>query len=843
MSRLLVRASRRFLLRHPGQLGFAVAGIALGVAVVVGVDLANDSARRAFEMSIELVSGRSTHQLIGVRGTLPESLYPKLRTEFGIHRAAPVIESRIRLPDIPERPFTLLGLDPLSEAPFRDSLAIGGGDSVDLTRLMTVPAAVVLPRLLAERLQARPGDRIRVVAAGRESSVEVVGIVDFDAARQEIAETMVFADIATAQELLGLPGLISRIDLILGADEAERLAQSDLAGATLVEAAAQNEALVEMTRAFRVNLTALSLLALVVGMFLIYATLSFLVVQRRRLMGIERALGVTQRQLFAVTLGEALLLGAAGTAAGLLLGHWLGAGLVTLVLQTIEDFYFTRHVAAVPTDFWIHAKGAVLGLGATVLAALAPALEAARMPPRAVMSRAELEDRTRRRMPWLALLGLACAALAIGLLALGTRSLVIAFAGLFCVIAAAAFFTPAVTMVLMRALERPAAWFGHLPGRLAARGARASLSRTGVAVVALSVAVATVIGVGVMIGSFRSSVAAWLDDTLQSDFYLRLEPGVPAESSEALSPAGIGFIASLPGVDGLSLSRWLRLPTRAGELLLRATEPGPRGWGLAIIEGDPDAAWDAFASAGAIVVSEPFARKNGVGVGDVLELPTATGPMGFSIAGVFRDYSSDRGAVMMRLDTYRNHWRDDSLSGVGVHLEPGADAGRVRRELEGYAATALDLQFGARAEIRAASMQIFERTFTITEVLRWLAGLVAFFGILSALSALALERAREAAVLRAIGFAPAQLRSLVLAQTGLLGLASGLIAIPVGVVLAALLVFVINERAFGWSMSLQVQPGVLAGGLLLALAAALLAGIFPAFRMSRAPLAAALREE
>ena len=206
MTRLLVRASGRFLLRHPGQLSLAVAGIALGVAVVVGVDIANDSAQRAFEMSVELVSGRSTHQLIGVSGTLPETLYPKLRTEFGIYRAAPVIESRISLPDLPDRPFTLLGLDPLSEAPFRDSLAIGGSDSVGLARLMTGPATVVLPRLLAERLQVRPGDRIRMVAAGRESSVEVVGIVDFDAARQEIAESIVFADIATAQELLGLHG-------------------------------------------------------------------------------------------------------------------------------------------------------------------------------------------------------------------------------------------------------------------------------------------------------------------------------------------------------------------------------------------------------------------------------------------------------------------------------------------------------------------------------------------------------------------------------------------------------------------------------------------------------------
>jgi putative ABC transport system permease protein len=840
---LLFRASRRFLLRHTGQLGLAVAGIALGVAVVVGVDLANDSARRAFETSARLVSGRSTHQLVGLDGTLPESLFPTLRARFGIHRAAPVIESRVQLPDLPERPFTLLGLDPLSELPFRESVAVGGHGSVDLARLMTVPATVVLPRLLAGRLRVRPGERIRLVAAGSEHVVEVAGIVDFDAASQAIAETLVFADIATAQELLALAGVISRIDLILAAGQATRLAEARLPGAMLVETAEQNSALAEMTRAFRVNLTALSLLALVVGMFLIYATLSFLVVQRRPLIGIERALGVAPRQLFTVTIAEALLLGAAGTAAGLLLGKWLGSGLVTLVLRTIEDFYFTREVAAVPADPWIYAKGAVMGLGATVLAALAPALEAARTPPRAAMSRAELEARTRRRIPWLALGGLVAAAIAAGLLAIDTRGLVIAFAGLFGVIAAAALLTPALTMLLMRAFERPAAWFGKLPGLLAARGAVASLSRTGVAVVALSVAVATVIGIGVMIGSFRASVETWLDQTLRADFHLRLEPGASAKASEALSPARVGEIASLPGVGGLSLTRWLRLPTRHGDLLLRALEPGPRGWGISIIEGDPAGAWEALLSGDSVVVSEPFARRTGIGVGDTVELPAATGAAAFPVVGVFRDYSNDRGAVLMRLSTYRRHWHDQSLSGIGIYLDPSADAAAVRRALETHAARHLDLQFAASAEIKAASLQVFERTFTITEVLRWLAGFVAFFGILSALSALALERARETAVLRAIGFTPAGVRGIVLVQTGLLGLASGLIAMPLGLILAALLVFVINERAFGWSMALQWQPAVLAGGLLLALVAALLAGILPALRMSRAPLAAALREE
>jgi putative ABC transport system permease protein len=167
----------------------------------------------------------------------------------------------------------------------------------------------------------------------------------------------------------------------------------------------------------------------------------------------------------------------------------------------------------------------------------------------------------------------------------------------------------------------------------------------------------------------------------------------------------------------------------------------------------------------------------------------------------------------------------------------------LRRELERFAAATGQLQLAGRAELRAASMRIFERTFTITEVLRWLAGTVAFFGLLSALLALELERTRETGVLRAIGFAPRDVRRLVLAQTGLLGLVSGLVAAPLGVGLAGLLVFVINERAFGWSMRFEVPPGVLAGGFLMAVGAALAAGVLPAVRLARMPLAAALREE
>ena len=835
MNGLLAQSGLRFYGRRPWQLCLAVSGIALGVAVYVGVDLANDSARRAFELSADLITGSTTHHLMGTRGEVPDSLYANLRMEHGPMRAAPVIEAEVRLVRQPGRTYTLMGIDPLEETGFRGLSGFVPGRGTDFTRMIVEPGAVLAPDSLLGELGLAVGADLDLLIADTVRTVRVVGTVLDASPTGEGPTAPIITDIATAQELLGSTS-ISRIDLILDEAGAARVSALGLPGVTLVPAEGRNAAFDQLAGAFRVNLTALSLLALLVGVFLIYATMSFAVVQRRRVFGVLRAIGVSRGQLLTSVLVEALAIGALATAVGIVLGQQLASGLVDLVLRTVGDLYFRSNMGAVDPSPAIYWRGLAMGLGTTLLAAGAPALDAARTAPHTAMSRAALEQSTRRlamRATWLAV---PAAALATALLLLSSRSLVVAFAGLFCVIAAGALLVPAATRLLGR-LAEPLVESGFgIAGSLAARGMSASLSRTGVATAALSVAVATVVGIGLMIGSFRISVEEWLDGTLTADVYVNIDGEQLFDDNQAEA------LAAVPDVRGLSVTRFTRLPTAAGELSIRAQNPGPDGWGLQVTAGVPGAIARMESGEG-VLVSEPLAFHRGLEPGDDLILPTLLGAQRFPVLGAFRDYSTNAGTVLMPLNSYRAHWEDDSISGIGVYLDENTDRDAALNAMRRVLGAQTPVRFRSNDLIRDRSLSIFDRTFKITEVLRILAGVVAFLGLASAVMSIELERGRELAILRAVGLRPGQVRALTLAQTCLLGLAAGLFAIPLGIVMAALLIFVINVRSFGWSMDLAISPQPLVLGVLLALSAAVLAGVYPAIRAAQFGVAGQLREE
>jgi putative ABC transport system permease protein len=866
MRSLLLRTSLRYLLRHPWQIGLCVLGVALGVAVVVAIDLANASARRAFDLSAESVAGRATHQVVGGPAGLDERLYRTLRVDAGLRESAPIVEGYLRAPALPGQTLQLFGIDPFAEAPFRSYLAGPGaevataGASIDLSALLVEPATALMAEETARRAGIGPGEEIELRVGARVARVRVIGLLQpGDDLSRRALESLLITDIATAQELLGLVGRLSRVDLILPDEAAAAAVSAALPpGAQLVSAAARSSALEQMTRAFELNLSALSLLALIVGMFLIYNTMTFSVVQRRGLLGTLRCLGVTRGQIAALVLGEAAAISLIGSLLGLGLGLLLGRGLVGLVTQTINDLYFVVTVRGLSVDPLVLLKGLGLGVAATLASAAVPAIEATLTPPRSVLRRSSVEERVRRAVPRLAGAGAALLALGAAMLlvpsrpeAQGLGGLALAFAALFALVIGAALLTPLLTVAAM-ALARPLLGraFGML-GRMAARDVVAALSRTAVAVAALMVAISVTIGVGIMVGSFRQTVIAWLDQTLVADVYVSAPSNVGNRVDTTVDRALLDRLSAVDGVAQVSVFRNITVETPAGPTSLVAVE-GDAARGRAALrfqQGGDDATWAAW-ERGALLISEPLAYRTGLGVGDSLTLRTDRGPHDFAVAGVYYDYTSDRGVIRMPDATYRKLWDDEAISSLALYAAPGVDVdglvGRLRvaaGELEAGSGSEPLLVIGSNRALREGTLAVFDRTFAITAVLQLLATVVAFIGVLSALMALQLERARELGVLRANGLTPAQLWGMVLAQTSLMGLTAGLLAAPLGLVLALVLVYVINKRSFGWTLDLALDPALFVQALLVALVAAVLAGLYPALKMSRTSPALALREE
>jgi putative ABC transport system permease protein len=845
---LIRRNSWRYLLRHPAQMLLAILGVALGVAVVVSIDLANGSASRAFQLSSETITGKATDQIVGGPNGLPSAVYRQVRVDLGLREAAPVVETNVGLPDQPGRSFRLLGVDVFAEGPFRPYLG-ATTTSGDLSVLLTEPNTALLAVQTAQTLAITSGDSLTIRIGGVRQSVRIVGLIEGgdDLSRRALADLLVM-DIASAQELTGRPDRISRIDLILPAAGREatlaRIRAILPADAELTTPGARSAVFSQMTRAFELNLQALSLLALIVGVFLIYNTMTFSVVQRRTLFGTFRSLGVSRGEVFRLILSEAAAVGVIGSIIGVALGVLLGRGLVKLVTQTINDLYFTVNVQGVQLELWPLLKGALLGLGATVAAAAVPAIEATLAEPRTVLRRSSVEERMRRLLPRTTAGGVSLLGLGLLILRIPTRSVAVSFSALLCIIIGCALLVPGVTVGLMT-LVRPL--FGRvfgLLGRMAARDVVASLSRTGVAIAALMVAVSVTVGAGTMIGSFRQTVVQWLDTSLQADVYIS-SPSLNANRADVpLDPALVERVLGTPGVADYTSFINLQVNTDAGPsnmiaVHLSANEDHRRAVSFV---GDAAAAWNGLLSGG-VWVSEPYAYRTGRGLGDQLTLQTERGPQTFPIVGVYYDYASDLGTVTMNRVDFDRFWDAPQITSLSLWVAPGVQIDELVPRLQAAAGTTQDIKVQANRDIRRGTLEVFDRTFAITAVLQILATTVAFIGVLSALMALQLERARELGVLRANGLTPRQLWALVLSQTGLMGLTAGLLALPVGMVMALVLVFVINKRSFGWTLQLQWDPALFIQAMLIALVAALLAGIYPAWRMGRTSPALALREE
>ncbi len=833
--RLLLRAWIRDWTRHPLQRLLTIVGVIIAVAVVLAVDLANQSAQRAFDRSMIDVAGAATHQVLGPVDGFPDRHYRDLRLA-GWRDLAPIVEGPLRLRT--GDTIYLLGVDPLAEAPFRETAA--GFGSVPVQRLLTEPGTVLVPpRWLAAQETTADEPRFTLRTPAGLQTVTAIAAPDADAEGQ-----LWVTDIATAQVLLDRVGLLDRIDARLEEPgQAEALEALLPTGLELVPVAARDAAARELAQAFRINLTAMSLLALLIAAFLIYNTQTFSVLRRLEVLASLRLLGVSREQIVGVVLFEALLVGLIGTVLGALAGIWLAQGLVGQVARTVSDHFFVVAVTAVEPRPLALAAMVALGVGLSLLAALAPAWEAARGRGMGTSGRAALEQRAHGLTGLLFVAGVLAILLGATIAALGLGALVGGFVALFLMITGFLLLLPRFLAAGLRWLGGPLAERFDWPlPRLAGRSLERSLSRSGPAVVALTLALAAAIGVSVLVGSFRVSVSVWLGQTLTSDVYVVAASPASARGSAWLPGHWAETMASWPEVDSVSTGATMDAVSGRGLIQLFLLRPHP-DWleHLPLVEGDAAGLDALLRDTDTVLMTEGFSAHQGLRVGDRLEITTPQGRRSFAIAGVYRDYSNPGGTVLMRAERYHGG-PAPGFGSMGLRTADGVPLETLEARIEAWLQDQDTPTLVTRPDaIETESMAIFDRTFAITHLLRLITLLVAFVAILSALVALQMERAREYAVLRSTGLQPSGVSRLVFLQGALLGLFAALAAIPLGLGMGWVLIEVINREAFGWRMDVML-PGIpLAENLFLGLGAALLASIYPAWRLARMPLVPALR--
>ncbi len=816
---VLFRLIVRPMAADPVRALLTVAAVALGVAVIVAVDLASEASMGSFRSSLESLEGSASYEITQVGG-IPETVYGDLVRLPKPLAFSPRIEGFALLPETGEQ-VPLFGVDLVGDAMPGTA---GAMPRPDVSELIEGP-----PVWVGASLGVSPGDALELIAGDRRLVLEVRGVLD---PLRTAAGRFVVMDIALAQRLLGRMGRLDRIYVYTRGEERDWrvvLAPFLPPAASILPAGTGTEDGRRMLSAFRWNLRMMSYATILVGAFLIYNTISAYIVRRRRQIGIVRAVGASRAMVQAAFLFEGAVFGALGVAAGLVLGRLLAIGAVDTVGQTVSSLYVSSTPGEIALRPWTIVIAVVSGMGVSVLSAWWPAREAAGVAPTEAMAGAALDYnvRTASRRSTAAAVVLALLAAACCLAPPVDRIPVGGYLALVCLIGATAMISPRVSLLVLGISGRwLAAPFGII-ARIAARGLVASLGRTSVIVTAMAVATALIVGMAVMVGSFRETVVDWIEHRLQADFYVS-----PAGrgSSSTMSEGVAARLAAVPGVIDVGRYRTYPIRYRAIPATLGLADVAlyDRHSGIRFLEGPaPEAIWPRLAAGDSVIVSELFSYRHDVHANDTIRLPLGADVVELHVAGVFYDYSGERGFVIGDRNRLLRYLPDPRVSTSGVYLEPDADF-EASREALVRAVSGLDVVVTPSRTLRERSIEIFDRTFAITYALEVIAVLVAVLGMAEALLNLVFDRRTELAQLRMHGASMGQIRGLILVQAGLLGLAACLLGLVLGVAWSQVNLLVIHKQSFGWSVQLHWPVAFLAAALALIFVSSVVSGLYPA---------------
>ena len=831
---LFYRLMVRPLFREPVRTALTILAIALGVAVVLAIDLAGGAATGSFHSSMEALAGDNDLE-IRATGGVPESVVGKLATLPYPIRVSPRIEDYAVIVDT-KKSLPLIGLDLVAEGSVyaqNDSKVTAETPAQGALEYLFKNLGASDSIWVGSSAGYKAGDQIELLINDRVRNCTVRGVYP-DSNGNEAAIMM---DLAAAQQALNRFGHVDRILLKVPQTPDLEEWQQRLRGVLPagVEVRPQGTGTNEnrrMLAAFRWNLRLLSCISLVVGAFLIYNTISVSVVRRRAEIGIVRAMGASRGVILAAFVGEAASFGLVGALIGLPLGRFMATGAVRLMSATVESLYVSSRPGSIELSSASVFLVWAIGIGIAVASAYSPAREASQVSPIEAMARGRREFDARvhkARDSWLALALAAAAAAASRAPAVAGKPLLGYFAAIL-LVAASALAMPAFVHALTSFSSKLIGKLLGVEAMLASRSLAASLRRTSVLVGALSTAIAMMTAVGIMVGSFRQTVMLWMGDQLPADLYLRPAGSAAADRHPTISSGLAEELAKLPGVASVERLRIYEISYEGMPASLASADLSfPRAHQDSdFFSGRPkEQVLSELRDSNAVVVSEPFTYKHHVNASDSITLSLGETQASFRIVDVYYDYSSERGSILMDRNTMLKYLPDPAPSNLAIYVSPGAQLETVRAEIE-RAATGHRVLLFSNRDLRTEAIRIFDRTFAITHALEAVAVIVAIMGIAGALLALVIDRRRELGLLRFLGAATGQVRKLILVEAGLLGLLANLAGLALGFALSLILIYVINRQSFGWTIRFHWPVGILISALTLVYGATVLAGLYPA---------------
>jgi putative ABC transport system permease protein len=828
--RYAARALGAHLRAGPLLFALSVLGVALGVAAVLSVLVLSRGAVAAFEGALRATAGDAQVAVLPRAGTLDEAILAEVLAEPGVAAAIAVVRADVAVGDGATR-VEIAGVDLL--APARGGAALPAGAIGDA---LSVPGWIAAAPGLLDELALAPGDAVEVAHGSRRVRLRVGARLDPARAGPGLPARLALMDVAQAQHAFGLRGRLSEVAVRVadGADPgavAERLEARLGPSIRAATTEARRSEASALLAAFRLNLTALSAVSLLVGGFLVHAATRAALARRREELGVLRALGATRAQVLGVVLADAAVLGALGAALGVPLGAAAARANLATVSATLENVYLLEAVERVELSAGLVAAALAVGLAGAIAGAAIPAWEVARVDVRALLGSPAAHGEAGSRAPRLALAAGAVLAAAGALVAaLGRDWRPGGFVAALAVLAAAALAAPLAVLGVARAARPRRLGAGYGVRSLAGR-----LPSTALAAAALAVASSLSVGIAVMVGSFRATVGEWLAETLRADVYVTTTSWRRGGLAPPIAPEVAERLAREPGV--VAVDRLRQLASRSGGRRVTvsgfdAATPGAEQR-VRLVAGEPARAL-ARVRAGAALVSEPLARRDRLRVGGPVEIETPAGAAALEVAGVYADYGAEAGALLVSMETLARAFGDGPPTNLALHLAPGADAERVVERLRrDYAADALRVRSDRR--LRAEALAVFDQTFAVTRLLQGMTLVIAVAGVTLSLLVLARERAAEAALYRALGATRGQLFRLFLGRGAGIALAGAALGLAGGAGVALALVHLVNPAWFGWTFAIAWPWRALALQTLLVLAAAAAAGAYPALRASATP--------